>query len=81
MSFSSKIENTLVNFDNEIIPTKPPQELPLLNEYRNKYKKKDYFKDLDVLFIQHHLGPFLPKLAAMSNDGLEKRRIGWKMGD
>ena len=74
MNNQIKLDNAIKNFDNEIIPNEPPSELPLLNKFKAKYKKKDYFCDTDVLFIQHHLGPFLPKLKEMNNDGLEKVR-------
>ena len=74
MQFLQKIEAVLKNFDREIISNYPPSELPLLSEYKAMYKQKDYFKDIDVIFIQHHLGPFIPKLDEMINDGMNPTR-------
>jgi len=68
------IDDAVNKFDKEVIPDKPPSELPLLKEYKTTFKEKDYFQDTDVLFIQHHLGPFIPRIREMSDDGMEKAR-------
>lgn len=71
---SNKIVETLARFDEEEIPRQPPTELPLINTYRKKFLKAERFHNLDVLFVQHHLGPFIPKLRAMIEDGLHPYR-------
>jgi S-adenosylhomocysteine hydrolase len=71
---SNKIAEALSRFDEERIPPQPPTMLPLIEDYRNKFFKADRFLNLDVLFIQHHLGPFIPKLRAMMEEGLDPYR-------
>jgi hypothetical protein len=60
-----KIVEMLSKFDEEIIPTVPPENLPLLDEMRKSFPDNEAFTDVDVLFIQRHLGPFVPRLKAM----------------
>jgi hypothetical protein len=43
----------------------------LVEEFRQKYIVSEVFRDMDVLFIQHHLGPFIPKIRIMTDCGLE----------
>lgn len=52
-----------------------PKSLPLLKEFcDDKRLTPKTFADMDVLFIQHHLGPFIPRLRVMLKHGLEKSR-------
>ena len=69
-----KIVEILSKFDEEIIPTAPPENLPLLDEMRKSFLDNEAFTDVDVLFIQHHLGPFVPRLKAMFASGLNPKR-------
>ena len=52
----------------------PPATLPLLRAYRKRFPTPGAFKDCTVLFIQHLLGPTMPRLDAMWEEGLEKDR-------
>jgi len=74
MDLHPKIIETLAGFHTEEIPNIPPNELPLLNKLRKDYHDKKQFADVDVLFVQHHLGPFLPRVEAMSVDGMDHNR-------
>lgn len=52
--------------------------LPLVNQWRNArwssgVPQKQVFKDFHVLFIQHHLGPFIPRIKAMIEDGIQPK--------
>jgi len=48
-----------------------PEELPLLQEFRRvKISDKSFLKDVVVLFIQHHLCPFIGRLKVMQRDGM-----------
>jgi hypothetical protein len=65
-----KIQGVLDRFADELVPSAPPERLPLLDAFRRwKGKGMDY-KDIQVLFVQHHLGPFLPRIEAMIDAGL-----------
>ena len=48
-----------------------PQSLPLVENFCKDRMAADAFADLDVLFIQHHLGPFTSRLRAMCDYGLD----------
>lgn len=50
-----RIVAALAGFDLEEIPSSPRTE-------------EGRFANVDVLFIQHHLGPFIPKLKAFFSD-------------
>jgi S-adenosylhomocysteine hydrolase len=52
-----------------------PESLPIVKDFC-KAKKMDsnLFAGLEVLFIQHHLGPFIPRIQEMVNYGLELSR-------
>jgi S-adenosylhomocysteine hydrolase len=52
-------------------PDKIPESLPLVEEFCGDYLLPETFRDLDAIFIQHHLGPFIPRITAMSDCGLE----------
>lgn len=51
-----------------------PSSMPLLDNYRKAHTKKSKpFKNVEILFIQHHLGPFLLRLKAHIEDGLKPK--------
>lgn len=54
------------------VPGSVPDELPLLQAYHEE--RPGRFVDVDALFIQHHLGPLVPRLRAMIADGLARDR-------
>ncbi|NNE20940.1 MAG: hypothetical protein HKN10_20915 [Myxococcales bacterium] len=74
------------NDDNKLIakaikkllsPKKPfeiPKHLGLLKKFRRNYSSRDTFSNTDVVFIQHHLGPLVPRLEAMKRAGLNPKR-------
>ncbi len=74
MGYKAKIGQALQAFYHEKIPDKIAEELPLLNEFASRIRAKDIFSNTDIVFIQHHLGPFIPKIDAMIEKGLEKQR-------
>ena len=51
-----------------------PTASPLIQQFREKWPAKQAFSNLDVLFVQHHLGPLVPRIKAMIEDGLEPER-------
>ena len=51
-----------------------PDSLPLVEEFCEAKLASGIFADLDVLFIQHHLGPFIPRVRALFDYGLEASR-------
>ena len=51
-----------------------PKSLPLVEEFCENRLAAETFADTDVLFIQHHLGPFIPRLRVMCDYGLETSR-------
>lgn len=55
-------------------PRKLPDTLPLLDAFRRANPVPNAFANLDVLFIQHHLGPLIPRIRAMADDGLDLDR-------
>jgi hypothetical protein len=74
MTRDPPIVRTLALFDEEEIPHSPPEHLPLMGKFRKKYPDHRAFADVDVLFIQHHLGPLIPRIKAMIEDGLDPSR-------
>jgi hypothetical protein len=49
-----------------------PEKLGLLEEFRSiKIFNKSFLKDVSVLFIQHHLLPFIGRLEIMKMDGMK----------
>jgi len=74
MTQDPRIERTLAVFDEEEIPHSPPEDLPLMGKFREHYPDHRAFADVDALFIQHHLGPFVPRIKAMIQDGLDPLR-------
>lgn len=65
-----RIAAQLSRLDAEPIPAEPPIELPLLTGLRGRLSTEGTFADVRVLFIQHHLGPFIARVLAMVEDGL-----------
>lgn len=74
MEVDPRISASLRRFDEEEIPSVPPERLPLLDELRARFREGAPFAGMDALFIQHHLGPLVPKLAAMVEGGLDPSR-------
>ena len=74
MTQDPRIERTLELFDEEEIPHSPPEHLPLIRKFREHYPEDHAFANVDVLFIQHHLGPLVPRVKAMIEEGLDPLR-------
>ncbi len=68
------IEKALENFELFQIPDSPPESLSLLEALQPRLKETKPFENNDVLFIQHHLGPFLGRLKAMMARGMDPNR-------
>ncbi len=68
------IQRALENFDSFQIPASPPEHLSLLEELQHRLRKTKPFANIDVLFIQHHLGPFVGRLNSMIASGLDPSR-------
>ncbi len=68
------IEKALENFDLFPLPESPLKNLSLLEELQHRLRGTKPFANIDVLFIQHHLGPFIGRLHAMIASGLEPNR-------
>ncbi len=68
------IAAALARFDGELIGDRVPSRLPLLDRMRGLFSDRDRFVDLDALFVQHQLGPFVPRVGAMVADGLAIER-------
>ena len=47
-----------------------PESLPLVEKFCEDKKLSGVFTETDVLSIQHHLGPFIPRIRTMFNHGL-----------
>jgi len=73
-AYDPRIDRALDAFEHEEIPEMVPESLPLLDALRTHFPEPAAFDDLDVLFIQHHLGPFTARLKAMRADGLDMGR-------
>lgn len=68
------IKKALRHFwDRELIE-ELPKSLPLVEEFCENRFTSETFADTDVLFVQHHLGPLIPRLRTMINHGLEASR-------
>ncbi|MBE0591806.1 MAG: hypothetical protein IH616_05325, partial [Gemmatimonadales bacterium] len=73
-TYDPRIDRALETFEQEEIPETLPEALPLLDVMRKRFPEPSAFEDVDVLFIQHHLGPFTVRLKAMREDGLDMGR-------
>jgi len=51
-----------------------PESLPIVEEFCEEKLASQIFAEMDVLFIQHHLGPLIPRIREMINYGLEPSR-------
>ncbi len=72
------IKTALKNFEEWEIPVEGEfiTSQPLINLWRNAHLPEKgingkVFRDFDVLFIQHHMGPFLGRLNQMFEEGLK----------
>jgi hypothetical protein len=68
------ISRAVRNFSKFNIPHDPPEHLDLLEYLVDEYKQSMPFANLDVVFIQHCLGPFIGRLNAMISCGLDPSR-------
>jgi hypothetical protein len=68
------IQKALKKFYEDEMPETIAESLPLVEEFCKETFPAQLFTNLDVLFIQHHLGPFIPKLRTMFQYGLEPSR-------
>ncbi len=80
MSSKENIDSSLViakalkNFAEFKQPSAPLRHLPLLDELNQYHLGEQSFADIDVLFIQHHVGPFIAHLQAMVDKGMALER-------
>jgi len=68
------IRQALKRFYEDDLPETIAESLPLVDKFCEENIPADLFVNVDVLFIQHLLGPFIPKLKAMFQHGLEPSR-------
>lgn len=71
MSYHEVISRALKKFNDCKLEEAIPESLPLVDELCSERLAPDIFTDTEVLFIQHHLGPFIPRLEAMLRHGLD----------
>lgn len=75
-----RLDSALLGFDYEPAPQQWPDTLPLLERLKSEGTRSGSpipfcrFDDVHVLFIQHHLGPLVPRIAAMQDQGLSTDR-------
>ena len=72
--YREKIQAALKQFETEKIPHNPPEHLPLLEEFRKQRLNVRTLDGVEALFIQHHLGPLVPRLRTMIDDDLAVER-------
>ena len=72
--YDTRIQQWLKHFDSIPIPEVPPAALPLLDHFRLHHDTSDVFAGVDILFIQHQLGPFVARMKATLDDGLDPAR-------
>jgi hypothetical protein len=68
------IQKAMNTFYKDAIPRDVPESLPLVEEFCKNRLVPGTFADIDVLFIQHFLGPFIGRIRAMMMYGLEPSR-------
>jgi len=68
------IQKALEKYYNSDIPNRIPQFLPIVEKFCEEKLTQDSFANMDVLFIQHHLGPLIPRIRAMIGCGLDISR-------
>jgi len=74
MNPNQVIEKALKKYDSFQMPETPPENLSLLEGLQDRLRNNKPFANVDVLFIQHHLGPFIGRLHAMIESGLDLNR-------
>jgi len=68
--YDERIRNALKSLPTKI-ENEFPLEMPLLDEFRRAHiRDNDSLSHLELLLIQHNLGPFLLRLESMFEDGL-----------
>jgi hypothetical protein len=70
----SIIQKALEIYPEEEIPEEVPEALPLLNEFRKARPDPKAFAGVETLYIQHHLGPLVPRIQNMIEDGQDPER-------
>lgn len=68
------IDNALTNFDLFQVAESPVEYLSLVGKLQDGLRGDKPFSNVDVLFIQHHLGSFIGNLNAMKASGLNPDR-------
>jgi hypothetical protein len=68
------VQRALDRFYEDKAPDSIPESLPLVEEFCEKKLSREAFAGIDVLFIQHHLGPLVPRVSAMRRCGLDASR-------
>lgn len=68
------IEKALKKFYADAIAKNIPESLPLVEAFCKTRLVPGTFGDMDVLFIQHFLGPFIARIRAMMKHGLDTSR-------
>ncbi|MFQ6059929.1 MAG: hypothetical protein ACE5KV_01355 [Thermoplasmata archaeon] len=68
------IQDALDVYRKEQIPEEVPESLPLLEEFIEEKPAGEPLADVEILLIQHHLGPLVPRVKAMMRDGLDPKR-------
>jgi hypothetical protein len=72
--YAEKIRKALKSLPTEI-EDEFPLEMPLLDDFRKAHVRgSDSLSHLEVLFIQHHLGPFLLRLNSLFDEGLKPEK-------
>lgn len=74
MNPNQVIEKALKNYDSFQIPKSPPENLSLIEAIQDRFLNSKPFANIDVLLIQHHLGPLIGRLNAMIECGLDPNR-------
>jgi hypothetical protein len=68
---SAIIQKALEIYRDYEIPQEVPKDLPLVEEFRETKPLGKQLTDVEAIFIQHHLGPLVPRIRAMISDGLD----------
>jgi len=74
MQYELVIQKALERFERFQMPESPSENLSLLEELQNDLRGTKPFTNIDVLFIQHHLGPLIGRLNAMIANGMDPSR-------
>ena len=68
------LQKALDKFTDWEIDDQLEESLPLVDEFCKNRLENEIFFDLDILFIQHHLRPFIQRLKSMKNSGMDFSR-------